>query len=109
MAGFTSNSFNNDYIGLGLEYGFKEMLMLRAGYRYEKDIFNDELRTTFYSGFSAGASVMANLSKNGTRLAIDYAFRPTNRPDNGVHNFSLRFMLAKKAKADLSDDGSDTE
>jgi hypothetical protein len=107
MAGFTSNSFNNDYIGLGLEYGFKQIFMLRAGYRYEKDIFNDEKRTTFYSGVSAGASVMTKVGKGDTRLAIDYAFRPTNRPDNGVHNFSLRLMLARKAKASMMDAGAE--
>ena len=100
MLAFTSNSFNNDYIGAGLEYGFREMFMLRGGYRYEKDIADEAKSTTFYRGFSAGATVMTRLSgKNGPRLGIDYAFRPTHRPDNGVHNISLRFMLAKKGTA----------
>jgi hypothetical protein len=99
MMAFTSNSFNNDYIAAGLEYGMREMFMLRAGYRYEKDIANDELSTTFYKGFSAGATVVTRLSGKGPRLGIDYAFRPTHRPDNGVHNISLRFMLGKKGEA----------
>jgi hypothetical protein len=99
MAAFTSNSFNNDYIAAGLEYGFREMFMLRAGYRYEKDITDDLLSTTFYKGFSAGASVATRLAGKGPRLMIDYSFRPTHRPDNGVHNFSLRFMLGKKGNA----------
>ena len=55
--------------------------------------------TTFYTGVSVGASVVKRLSENGPHLAFDYAFRPTHRPDNGVHNFSLRFMLNKKRKA----------
>ena len=32
---FTSNSFNNDQIGGGLEYSFRERAMLRVGYDYE--------------------------------------------------------------------------
>ncbi len=100
MLGFTSNSFNNDYIMAGLEYSWKEMFMLRGGYRYEKDVADEVLSTTFYRGYSAGASVMTHLGgkDKGPRVAIDYAFRPTHRPDNGVHNFSLRFMVAKSAK-----------
>jgi hypothetical protein len=98
MAAFTSNSFNNDYIHGGLEYSFRDMIMLRGGYRYEKDIADDALATTFYTGFSAGATVMTRLGSNGPRLGIDYSFRPTRRPDNGVHAVSLRFMLSKKSK-----------
>jgi len=97
MLAFTSNSFNNDYVGVGLEYAFKEQFMLRAGYRYEKDISNDVLSTTFYTGFSAGAGIRTKFNGNG--LVIDYAFRPTHRPDNGVHNISLRFNLKRSAKA----------
>lgn len=98
MLGFTSNSFNNDYIALGLEYGYKEMFMLRAGYRYEKDIMSTENSTTFYKGVALGATVMAPLGADGPKVGIDYAFRPTHRPDNGVHNIALRFMLNQKEK-----------
>ncbi len=109
MLGFTSNSFNNDYIGAGLEYGFREMFMLRAGYRYEKGIGSYDESTTFYKGFSAGATVNARLGKAGSpNLAFDYSFRPTQRPDNGVHMFSLRFLLHSKnsdaSKKDIEDD-----
>lgn len=104
MLGFTSNSFNNDYVIGGLEYAFREQFMLRAGYRYEKDIASEENSTTFYKGFSAGASVGTRLTdKNSTRLLFDYAFRPTQRPDNGVHNFSLRFTLGRKTDKPASD------
>jgi hypothetical protein len=99
MGGFTSNSFNNDYIHGGLEYCFRDLVMLRGGYRYEKDIANDELSTTFFTGFAAGATVMTRLGADGPRLAIDYSFRPTHHPDNGVHAFSLRVMFPKRAKA----------
>lgn len=93
MLAFQSNSFNNDYIGVGAEYGYREMFMIRAGYRYEKSISDAELTTTFYKGFSAGATVATMFANRGPRVAFDYAFRPTSRPDNGVHNFSIRFML----------------
>ena len=97
MGGFTSNSFNNDYIGAGLEYGFRDMVMLRAAYRYEKDIASVDNSTTFYKGFSAGASVQTGFGGKGSDIAIDYSFRPTHRPDNGVHTVSLRFLLHGKA------------
>lgn len=96
MLAFTSNSFNNDYIAVGLEYGYKEMFMLRAGYRYEKDIMSADKSTTFYKGVAFGATVNTGLSMGSTRLALDYAFRPTRRPDNGVHNIALRFTLDQK-------------
>ncbi len=91
MASFTSNSFNNDYLGAGVEYSFKEMFMARVGYRYEKGIGGDEA-TTFYTGLSAGATVQHRLGETGPMLAIDYSFRSTQKPTNGMHVFSLRFM-----------------
>jgi hypothetical protein len=99
MLAFQSNSFNNDYIGVGAEYAYREMFMIRAGYRYEKGIGDLENTTTFYKGFSAGATVGTMYAKRGPRIAFDYAFRPTSRPDNGVHNFSLRFMFGGNKSA----------
>lgn len=99
MFAFTSNSFNNDYFGLGLEYGFREQIMLRAAYRYEKDINSFESSTTFYKGFSAGASVGTRLGAKGPKVMLDYSFRPTQRPDNGVHMFSIRLNLLSKKSA----------
>lgn len=100
MLGFTSNSFNNDYVIGGLEYAFREQFMLRAGYRYEKDIASETNTTTFYRGIAAGATVASRLTdKNSTRFFLDYAFRPTRRPDNGVHNISLRFQIGTRTKA----------
>lgn len=92
MANFTSNSFNNDYLGLGLEYCFFDMLMIRTGYRYEKDIFDVAKSTTMYQGFAAGATVQKRIGDKGPMLAVDYSYRPTVRPNNGVHMISLRFM-----------------
>lgn len=91
MANFTSNSFNNDYLGGGFEYAFMETIMLRAAYRYERDITNRHT-STFYTGYSAGATVQHRIGDKGPKIALDYSYRPTHTPANGVHAFSLRFM-----------------
>ncbi len=91
MFNFQSNSFNNDYIGAGVEYSFKEMIQLRAAYRYEKGIGNLETSTTMYSGIAVGATAQKRLGESGPLVSIDYSFRPTQRPANGVHMMSLRF------------------
>jgi outer membrane receptor protein involved in Fe transport len=91
MANFTSNSFNNDFLGVGVEYAFREIFMLRGGYRYERDITNRSTNT-FYTGYSAGATVQHRIGDKGPKIGIDYSFRPTHTPSNGVHTFSLRFM-----------------
>ncbi|RYD55088.1 MAG: PorV/PorQ family protein [Sphingobacteriales bacterium] len=92
MAAFTSNSFQNDYLGAGVEYAFREMFMVRGGFRYERDIFDDAISSTFYTGFSAGATIQQKIGDNGPTFGIDYSYRPTVRPNNGTHTFSLRFM-----------------
>jgi len=91
MFNFQSNSFNNDYIGAGVEYSFKEMIQLRAAYRYEKGIGNIETSTTMFSGIAVGATAQKRLGESGPLVSIDYSFRPTQRPANGVHMMSLRF------------------
>lgn len=102
MGNFTSNSFNNDYLGVGLEYSFKERFMFRSAYRYEKDIMDKLKSTTFYTGLSLGATIATQLGKSGPVLALDYSYRPTQRPANGVHVIGLRFnFLNKEDKAEL--------
>ncbi|GAA4463215.1 hypothetical protein GCM10023093_11210 [Nemorincola caseinilytica] len=93
IANFQSNSFNNDYLGVGAEYSFKDMFLLRAAYRYEKGIGNLEKTTTMYSGIAAGATVQKRFGEDnkGPLVAIDYSYRPTQRPANGVHMISIRF------------------
>ena len=89
IGNFTSNSFNNDYLGLGLEYGFRNLFMLRAAYRYENGIGNPATSTTMYMGLAMGATVQTRFG-SGPMLALDYSYRPTERPANGVHVISLR-------------------
>jgi len=91
IANFTSNSFNNDYLGAGLEYSFRNMIMLRAAYRYENGITSLSSTTTMYMGLAVGATAQKRLGEKGPMLSLDYSFRPTVRPANGVHMMSLRF------------------
>jgi len=91
IADFTSNSFNNDYLGAGLEYGFKNWFMLRAAYRYENGIGDPATTTTIYMGLAVGATVQTRMGgSKSPMMAFDYSYRPTERPANGVHMFSLR-------------------
>jgi hypothetical protein len=100
MANFTSNSFNNDYMGGGLEYAFKETFMLRAAYRYEKGIGSYDSRSTFYTGLATGFTIQKAMGEKGPLLALDYSFRPTATPNNGVHVFSIRLMTRNKPEDD---------
>lgn len=92
LANFTSNSFSNDHLGGGLEYGFKNMFMLRAAYRWEKGIGDLATTATMYKGYAFGATVQTHLGAGRHNLALDYSFRPTARPANGVHMISIRFV-----------------
>ena len=91
VANFTSNSFTKDQFGLGFEYGFKENFMLRAGYNYEKDLLDDNLRTNISSGFAAGTSIAVDLGEKAL-LGIDYSYRPTKTFD-GNHVIGLRLAM----------------
>jgi len=97
MANFTSNSFYSDYIGGGVEYAYQETFMIRAAYRHESGI-NTAQTATFYTGIAAGATIQKGIGENGPILALDYSFRPTSKPNNGVHVFSLRLMTREKGK-----------
>jgi len=91
--GFTSNSFTQDNFQGGLEYSFKEYFMLRGGYVYEQDIFDNDLRTTVFTGPCAGLSIQVPLGKNSsTKFGVDYSYRATN-PFDGTHTFGAYFIL----------------
>jgi len=96
-AAFTSNSFGKDQVKVGLEYGFKNFLMVRAGYLYEitnKDnSYTDIARTTAFTGLSAGFTMEVPLSKEkGSTFGLDYSYRATN-PFNGTHTIGVRLNL----------------
>jgi len=92
---YASNSFGKDNVGGGLEYSWKEYFMLRAGYRWEKGINDDNDRTTAYRGISAGFSAQVPLKKgkeNGPAIGIDYAYLVSS-PFKGTHQYGVRFIL----------------
>lgn len=95
VGNFTSNSFIKDYIGGGVEYSFRDIAMLRVGYRYYDgifDTFDPDGRSSASTGISAGFSVEVPLADDGPKLGIDYGFRST-APFNNTHTFGVRFNL----------------
>jgi hypothetical protein len=95
--GFTSNSFSKDQFHFGLEYDFKNILLLRGGFNYEDGVnpFEDdyEFRTTVFTGPTGGVSVRVPLNKeNGSVFSVDYSYRDTD-PFNGVHTIGARIIL----------------
>ncbi len=92
LGNFTSNSFSNDQIGGGIEYGFKKMLMLRAGYFNEENIGNKDLTPTVYTGFACGATFEVPLGSKGSTFGIDYSYAPS-RVFDGTHSFGARITL----------------
>lgn len=89
---FTSNSFINDQHALGLRFSFSKILVLRAGYVFENDIFNDELRMNAHTGLTAGASIEVPINKEGGGISVDYAYQASN-PYSGTHSIGIRLHL----------------
>ncbi|NCO54365.1 MAG: PorV/PorQ family protein [Bacteroidetes bacterium] len=90
---FTSNSFTNDQLHAGIEYSFKEIIMIRGGYVYEKGIGSYDTRATAFTGPTVGVSVQIPLNKEkGSTFSIDYSYRDTN-PFNGVHSIGAKITL----------------
>lgn len=93
---FVSNSFSKDQFSLGLEYSFRDILQLRAGYTYENGMWEDITdpnNTNVNKGLSAGISLALPLNKEkGTYISIDYAFRETVS-FNHNHTFGLILNL----------------
>ncbi len=95
-ANFTSNAYANNQFGLGFEYGFRRIFALRAGYQYEKNINDAELRINAFSGIAAGASIYIPLKKGGSdnMLSLDYSFRDS-RILGATHSFGIRIDLGE--------------
>ena len=95
VGGFISNTFSYDQFGVGVEYKFKEYLMLRYSFLYEQDIFDQENRMTAFTGHAAGVSVEIPIKtgKDITSLfGLDYSYR-TTQPFGGTHNIGVRIDL----------------
>jgi hypothetical protein len=93
---FTSNAYANNQFGLGFEYGFKKIFALRAGYQYENNIMDNDLRINAFSGFAAGASIYIPLKKGSTDnlLAFDYSYRDS-RFLGATHSIGVRIELGE--------------
>ena len=94
LAAFISNSFTQDQIGVGIEYGFKQYLQLRYSFLYEKDITNEN-RATAWTGHALGATVEIPFKTGKDRFSsfgLDYSYRSTN-PFQGTHVIGARIDL----------------
>lgn len=90
---FTSNAFARDQFTLGLEYGYKDLLMVRGGYAMEQGIMSYETRTNVYTGVTGGVTFQVPLNKeNQNKFAFDYSYRHSN-PFSGTHSFGMRLIL----------------
>ena len=68
------------------------MFMLRGGFMYEKNIFDDVNRLTANTGPCGGVTVEVPLGKSGKRFGIDYSIRFSNPFDN-THTFGAKLTL----------------
>jgi hypothetical protein len=89
---YTSNSFTYDNGLFGLEYSWKEMLMVRGGLLVEQGIFSGEMRRTAMTGPALGFTFELPFSEKKSTVALDYSFRFTN-PFGGVHSYGIRLNL----------------
>ncbi len=96
IGNYTSNSFSEDQIGAGLEFSFKELVMLRGAYKFDFSQLRDSAvdQEPLYTGLAVGATLNVPVSKKegAPRVAFDYAYR-TTKIFNGTHNFSVRINL----------------
>lgn len=92
LGSFIANSFSQDEIGAGVEFGLTDMFVLRAAYKTDLADVPEE-QSSIYSGLSAGATVSLPLSADEAkqqRFSVDYAYRQTRLWD-GTHNIGVRF------------------
>ncbi|MBO4504494.1 MAG: PorV/PorQ family protein [Bacteroidales bacterium] len=105
---FTANSYSRDIFAIGIEYGFMNYFMIRAGYALENVtrahevnengeqivsaiLFNSD---SFFTGPSVGATAVIPLKKGntGSRIYIDYAYRFTHQW-RGNHVIGIKVSL----------------
>jgi hypothetical protein len=103
---FSSNSFTRDQFTVGLEYSWKEILMLRGGYTFENGVFGKDRSSlnsnllTALTGPAAGATVDIPLGKTkeekerkfNPKFGLDYSYRATYA-FRGIHTFGARITL----------------
>lgn len=91
-ANFQSNSFQKDEYGLGLEYAFRESFMFRSGYTFF-DNRADGISTNALTGFNGGITFQLPSSGSGPGFGVDYSYRTTRAPFQGVHSIGFRITF----------------
>ncbi|CAI8272999.1 MAG: hypothetical protein CNE98_03660 [Bacteroidetes bacterium MED-G17] len=92
---FTYHAFKKNQLSLGLEYGYKNLIMVRGGFAYEEGIFEYETRKNVYTGAMGGITLQAPISKgNKSKFAIDYSYRSSS-PFSGTHNLGIRIIVGE--------------
>ncbi len=86
LSNFRSNSFDDDQYAFALEYGFQDLLYLRAGYQAAED-----MDRTMYTGMSYGVGINLDFGSTGN-VKIDYSIVQTDFFDN-VQYFTAAFTL----------------
>jgi hypothetical protein len=105
---YTANSYSRDVFALGIEYGFMQYFMVRAGYNIEggffktekskenKGTFDSPTADSWYMGPSAGVTAAIPLAKKTSaskaKLLIDYAYRFTYKW-KGIHCIGVTLNL----------------
>lgn len=94
MINFTANSFSRDQYGVGVEYAFNEMFMVRSGFKYEEGLFDSEnVARSLNTGLTAGFSVDIPFKKESNkRFGLDYAYEFT-REFGGTHSIGARVRI----------------
>jgi hypothetical protein len=90
-ANYTSNSFSYDNMIVGLEYSYKEILMLRGGMFLENELFQNDNKNA-YSGPACGVTFELPFNEKKSTIGLDYSYRFTNQ-FGGTHSFGARLNL----------------
>lgn len=107
---FTSNSYAKEQYGLGLEYGYNNLLVVRAGYNYEDgSLKSDAINKSVMTGLGAGLSLQLPLKKGSEqRFSIDYGYQHT-RIFNGNHYIGVRINIGGAKKKTQEEDTLERE
>ncbi|MCA9755759.1 MAG: PorV/PorQ family protein [Candidatus Eisenbacteria bacterium] len=81
---YLSNNFSKDEVRGGVEYAYRDVLMLRGGVDYA-----DQSEYLFGPTFGAGF----NLPLGAANLSVDYAFQSVDSYFDDLHTFSAHFRF----------------
>jgi hypothetical protein len=82
--GFQSNNFSEDEGRGGVEYSYRDILMLRGGYAFSG-------QSDYMYGPAFGVGV--NIPVGGSWIAVDYAFQSVDTWFDDLHTFSAKFSF----------------